>query len=216
MIAEFFAAASGFDADQLYFFILDEFVEDADGVRAAAHASNDCSWQLAFGFQNLCARFMADDFVKVAHHGGIGMRSQHAAQKIMRGADVGDPVAHGFVDGIFQRARAGIHAADFGPQQAHAEDVQFLAAHVFGAHVDDAFEAEQRAHCGCGYAVLAGAGFGDDASFAHALDQQRLADAVVDLVRAGVEQVFALEINFCAAKFPGQALREKQRVGRPA
>ena len=104
----------------------------------------------------------------------------------MRGADVGDPVAHGFVDGVFQGARAGIDAANLGSQQAHAEDVEFLAAHVFGAHVDDAFESEQGADGGGGDSVLAGSGFRDDAALAHALDQQPLAKTVVDLVRAGV------------------------------
>ena len=127
------------------------------------------------------------------------MRAEHAAEQVMRGADVGDPVAHGLVDGVFQGARAGIDAAHLGAQQPHAEDVQFLAAHVFGAHVDDALEAEQRADRSGGDAVLAGAGFGDHALLAHALDEQALAEAVVDLVRAGVEQVFALEIDFCAA-----------------
>ncbi len=34
--------------------------------------------------------------------------------------------------------------------------------------------------------MLAGAGLGDDAGLAHALDEQCLAERVVDLVRAGV------------------------------
>ena len=141
------------------------------------------------------------------------MRSQHAAEQVMRGADVGDPVAHGFVDGVFQRARSGTHAANFGAEQPHAEDVEFLAAHVFGAHVDDALEAQQRADRRRRDAVLAGAGFGDHALLAHALDQQALPEAVIDFVRAGVEQVFALEIDFCAAKFFGQAAGEEERRG---
>jgi hypothetical protein len=41
--------------------------------------------------------------------------------------------------------------------------------------------------------VLAGARLGDDARLAHAPRQQHLADAVVDLVRAGVAEVLALE-----------------------
>jgi hypothetical protein len=41
--------------------------------------------------------------------------------------------------------------------------------------------------------VLAGARFGDDALLAHALGEKRLAENVVDLVRAGVIQVFALQ-----------------------
>ena len=97
--------------------------------------------KLAFGFPNLRPRLPSDDAMKIAHHGRIRMRSQHAAQQIMRGADIGDPVAHGFIDGVFQGARAGIHAANLGAQQTHAEDVELLAAHVLGAHVDHALEA---------------------------------------------------------------------------
>ena len=118
VIAQFFAAPSGFDADQFDFLVLDELVENSDGVRAAADAGDDRVGQFAFGFQNLRAGFASDDAVKIAHHGGIRMRAQHAAEQVMRGADVGDPVAHGFVDGVFERARAGIDAAHFGAQQA--------------------------------------------------------------------------------------------------
>jgi hypothetical protein len=48
--------------------------------------------------------------------------------------------------------------------------------------------------------VLARAGFGDDPRLAHALREQDLADAVVDLVRAGVVQLVALEVDLRAAK----------------
>jgi hypothetical protein len=113
----------------------------------------------------------------------------------------------------FQRLRAGRHAAHFRAQQAHAQHVQILAGHVHFAHVDDALHAEQRADCGGGHAVLAGAGLRDDALFAHAFGQQRLAERVVDLVRAGVQQVFALEINFCPAQFFTKALSEVERRG---
>ena len=41
--------------------------------------------------------------------------------------------------------------------------------------------------------MLTGAGLGDDARLAHPLGEQRLAERVVDLVRAGMRQVFALE-----------------------
>ena len=78
-------------------------------------------------------------------------------------------------------------------EHAHAKDVQRLTRHVFGAHVDDALESEQRAGGRRRDAVLAGAGFGDDAALAHALREQRLAERVVDLVRAGVREILALE-----------------------
>ena len=43
-----------------------------------------------------------------------------------------------------------------------------LAFDIVRAHVDDAFQAELGADRGRGHAVLAGAGFGDDAGLAHA------------------------------------------------
>ena len=46
--------------------------------------------------------------------------------------------------------------------------------------------------------------------FAHAARKQRLAQGVVDLVRAGVQKVFALEINLCATGVCSQPLRVKQ------
>ena len=63
--------------------------------------------------------------------------------------------------------------------------------------------------------MLAGAGLGDDALLAHPPRHQDLAEHVVDLVRAGVVQLLALEIDLCAAKMLGQALGEIERR-RPA
>ncbi len=54
--------------------------------------------------------------------------------------------------------------------------------------------------------MLAGAGLGDDARLAHALGEQGLADAVVHLVRAGVVQILALEVDLGAAADLGEAL----------
>ena len=123
------------------------------------------------------------------------------------------PVAHGLGDGILERAAAGIHADHFCAQQAHAEDVQRLPTHVLRAHVDHAIQAEQGAHRGRGNAVLAGAGLGDDAALAHAPSQQRLPEAVVDLVRARVQQVLALEVDLGAAEVGAEPPGMKQRRG---
>ena len=92
------------------------------------------------------------------------MRAQRRAEQVMRVGDVGDPVAHGLADGVFQGAAAVGDGDDLRAQQAHAEDVEALAAHVLFAHVDGAVETEQRADGGRRDAVLARAGFGDDAA----------------------------------------------------
>src|SRR5271166_1160612 len=207
------AAASGFDADELDAGVVEEGVEDADGVGASADAGDDGGGKLGFGFQNLLTRLFADDAVEVAHHRRIRMRAENAAEQVVGGANVGDPVAHGLVDGVFEGARAGVDAADFGSEQLHAEDVELLAAHVFGTHVDDAFESEESADGGGGDAVLAGSGFGDDAVLAHAAREKGLSDAVVDLVGSSVEQVFAFQIDTRAAELLREALGEEEGSG---
>jgi hypothetical protein len=63
--------------------------------------------------------------------------------------------------------------------------------------------------------VLARAGLGDDAGLAHPPGEQGLAQHVVDLVRAGVGQVLALEEDAPAARLGGEP-RHLGDQGRPA
>jgi len=60
--------------------------------------------------------------------------------------------------------------------------------------------------------MLAGTVFRDDPGLAHALGEQDLADAIVDLVRTGMVQFFALEIDLRPAEMLGQALGEIKRA----
>ena len=125
-------------------------------------------------------------------------------------ADVGDPVADRGRDRLLERARARLDARDGRAEQPHALDVGHLAAHVLRAHVDDALEPEQRARGRGGHAVLAGAGLGDDPRLAHPLGEQALAERVVELVRARVHQVLALEPDRAAGRL-GEALGVVER-----
>ncbi len=128
--------------------------------------------------------------------------------------DVGDPVADRRRDGLLERARPGVDGLDLRAHQPHPLDVGLLAAHVLGAHVDDALDAEQRARGRGRDAVLAGAGLGDDARLAHPHGEQALAERVVDLVGAGVEQVLALEVHG-VADLVREALRVVERRRAP-
>ena len=131
----------------------------------------------------------------------------------MRVAQVRNPVAHRFVDGFLQSLLSRVNRHDFRAEHFHAIHVEFLPLAIHRAHVDDAFHPEHRGDGGGGDAVLARAGLGDDAGLAHAFGEQDLADGVVDLVRAGVEQVLALEKNFRAAEFAREAFGEIKRCG---
>ena len=143
------------------------------------------------------------------------MRSEHRAEQVIAVGHVGDPVAHRLVDGVLQRLRAGVDTAHGRAEQLHAEDVERLALHVLGAHVDVAGQPEQRADGGRRHAVLARAGLGDDPALAHALREQRLAERVVDLVRAGVREILALQEDARAAERRAQAPRLVERRRAP-
>ncbi len=198
------AVSRGLAADQADALVGDERVEQADGVGAAADAGDRGVGQAPGALQELAAGLDADDAVEVADHRREGVRSGDGAEQVVGAVDVGDPVAERLVDGVLEGAAAGLHGHDLGAEHPHPGHVQGLAPGVDLAHVDRALQAEQGAGGGGGDAVLSGAGLGDDAGLAHALGEQGLAEHVVDLVRAGVVQVLALEED------PGSARRARR------
>ena len=190
-------------------------MEQAHRVRAAADAGDQRVRQAALLGHDLRAHLVADHRLEVAHHGRIGMRPGDAADQVEGVVDIGDPVAQGLVHGVLQGRRARGHRPHLGAEQAHAEHVRLLPLDVARTHVDDALQAAARGDRGGRDAVLAGAGLGDDAPLAHAPGEQDLADAVVDLVRAGVVELVALEVDPGAAEMRGEPLGEIERA-RPA
>ena len=208
------ALALGLHADELHVAIAGERVEDPDRVRAAADAGHHRVRELAEPLEELRAGLGADDRLEVAHDGRVGVRSGGRAHAVVGGLDVRHPVAHRLVHRVLERARAGGHGAHLGAEQLHALHVRRLAAHVLGAHVDLAAQAEERARRRGRHAVLAGAGLGDHPRLAHPLGEQHLADGVVHLVRAGVAEILALEPH-ARADLGREARREVDRR-RPA
>lgn len=104
----------------------------------------------------------------------------------MRVRKVGDPVAHGLVDGIFEGVGAGVYWNDLnlksaldheqgvqgqiennlGSKHLYPENVERLAADVLGTHVDDTFHVEARADRRSCDTMLARTSFRDDACLA--------------------------------------------------
>ena len=121
------------------------------------------------------------------------MRADHGADAVVRRIDAGDPVAQRLVDRVLERRAPGLDGHDLGAEELHPEHVEGLALDVDRAHEDLALEAEQRGCRRGGDPVLSGARLGDHALLAHPPRQKRLAEHVVDLVRARVREVLAFE-----------------------
>ena len=173
---------------------------------AAADACNDDVGLASRGLRHLLDALASDDALEVAHHHRIRMRAGDRTDDVERRLDVGHPVAHRLVQRVLQRLGARFNRNDAGAEHRHPEDVLRLPLHVLRAHVDDALHAEARGDRRRGDAVHAGARLRDHARLAEPLRKQRLADAVVDLVRAGVIQVLALEPDLRAAEHLRPAL----------
>jgi hypothetical protein len=213
MLAGVQTVARCLDADQPDAFYRDIGIEDAHCIGAAADAG-DYRIRLAAGeFRHLGLALLADHGLEVAHHHRVGMRAGHGADDVEGVGDVGHPVAHGFIQRILERLRSRLDRHHPGPQQFHAIDVGGLAADVLRTHVDHAFHPVAGGDGRRGNAMLAGAGFRDHARLAHASRQEGLADAVVDLVRPGVVEVFSLQVDLSAAEQARPALGVIDRIG---
>src|SRR6476661_3606979 len=199
----------GLDPDQLDR-VVEKGVEAADGVRSAADAGDHSSRQRALGLERLGAGLVADHPLQVSDQGRIRRRSDDGTDYVVGGLDRCDPVSDCRAHGLLKRPRPRVHRDHLGAEQLHPLDVRGLPADVLGAHVDGALEAEERAGRCRRYAMLPGAGLGDHAALAHPARQQRLADGVVDLVRPGVGEVLALEVD-TAANSLREALGEIER-----
>jgi len=148
---------------------------------------------------------VADHRVEVAHHHRIGVRAGDAANDVEGVGDVGHPVAHGFVQRILQGLRAALDRHHLGTQQLHAEHVGRLPLDVLRTHVHGAFHPEAGSDRRGRHAMLPCSRLRDHARLADLACKQCLAHGVVDLVRAGMVQVFTLQVDLRTAEVFGPA-----------
>ena len=92
------------DADHTNRCVVDEWMEQSDGIRPAADAGDERIRQTPGLLQTLRTGFVADDRLKVAHHHRIRMRAGDGTDDVVRVIDVRDPVAQRFVHRVFERA----------------------------------------------------------------------------------------------------------------
>ena len=203
--------ARGLHANQARLRVRDVGMEDPHRVAAAAHAGEHrvglacMTCLLREHLRHLLQAFLSDHALKVAHHHRVGMRSGHRSNDIKGVVDIGDPVAHGFVESVLERSAAAVDRHHGRAEQLHAVHIGALALNVFAAHIDHAFKPVARADRRGRDAVLASACLGDDSRLAHAPRQHRLPDRVVDFVRAGVIEVFAFQVDLGARLFAAHA-----------
>ena len=150
---------------------------------------------------HLLPRLLADDGLEVAHHGGIGVRAGDRADDVEGVFDVGDPVAQRLVHGVLEGARAGVDrlaprppAASCGTRWAAAARCRLRPCRSCRADRSSAQTVAVATPC---WPAPVSAMM---RRLAHAPGQQDLADAVVDLVRAGMVQLVALEVDLGAAE----------------
>ena len=202
-------------ADDAHIRLIQEGMEQAYGVRAAADAGDHRVRQPPLGFHDLRAHLVSDNALEVPHHLRIGRGARGGADDVEGVVDIGDPVAKRLVERVLQGARAAFDRPHLGAQQAHAEDVGRLPVDIDGPHIDRAGQVEPRADSRRRHAMLPRSGFRDDPGLAHPPGEKDLAEAIVDLVRTGVVQLVALEVDPRAAQMRGQPFGEIERA-RPA
>ena len=176
------AVSAGLEAIEVDVGVVEEAVEDSDGVGAPAHAGADRIREATLLGENLLASLLADDLVEPTDHGWVRMRTCDCAEQIMRVLHAGHPVPERLVDGVLQCLGTVLDRDDLRTEQPHACDVERLTPGVLSAHVDHALHAHQGSGRGRGDAVLTGTGLCDQPGLAHASGEQRLAEHVVDLV----------------------------------
>ena len=94
------ARAAGFDAHHPHARVLKERMEETHRVAAPADTGDEEIRQPFLAFQDLAARFHADDAVEITDHHRKGVGTQRGTEDVMRGAHVGHPVAQRLVHGL--------------------------------------------------------------------------------------------------------------------
>ena len=190
--------------------ILQKRMKEPNGVGAAADTGHQGVRQLAVLSQTLRPRFTANDALKVAHEHGVRMRAGDRANNVKGIVDIRDPVAHGFIHGVFQRTRTRSHRDNLRSQELHSIDIQRLSANVFLTHKNVTLETQPGCNRRAGDTMLTRTRLGNHPLLAHIFGEECLPDRVIHLVGTGVIQIFALEQDACAAdgvRQPGRLIQ---------
>mmetsp|Transcript_16412 Transcript_16412/g.33723 ORF Transcript_16412/g.33723 Transcript_16412/m.33723 type:complete len:384 (+) Transcript_16412:470-1621(+) len=196
-LVEFDSLSGGFGTVKGDTLVVFKGVEGSDSVGSSSDTGNECIGELAIVFlHELFLDLLSDHALEVSDDGGEGVGSDCRTNEVVCVADVGDPVGHGFVDGVLEGALTGLDGDDLGTKRVHSEDVQLLALAIDGTHVHGTVQSKHGTDGGGGNTVLSGTGLGNDAGLADSLGKKGLADGVVDFVGSSVSQILTLQPDF--------------------
>ncbi|MPM86936.1 hypothetical protein SDC9_134029 [bioreactor metagenome] len=187
-------------ADHLHRFLLQKIVEQAHGIRPSPYTGDQVVRQTPCLQEYLTADFLTDDFLEIAHHGGKRMRSHDRSQHIVGVLHLPCPFAHGFVHGILERPGTRHHRMNRCTKKTHPVDIQSLPLTIDTPHEHFALQAQQGGNGGGSHTMLSGSCFSNDAFLAHIFRQQALSEHIVDLMRACMVQILALEVDVGTAQ----------------
>ena len=210
------ASARRLTADELHLRVVDEVVEGADGVRSAADARDDGIREAALLLEHLLLDLLRDHRLKITHDRRKRVWAHDRAEAVVRVLDAARPLTHRLGNRILQGAGAVGDRDHLRSEKAHLVDIERLALRIHLPHENHALHPHERRDRRGRHTVLARTGLCDEAGLAHLLREQRLAEAVVDLVGARVVQVLALQVDLCAAEVLRHLLRivEAARAAR--
>ena len=97
------AVTARLHANQLYRLVGNVGVEDPDRIGAAADAGNHRVGLAPRHLRHLLATLAPDHRLKIPHHHGIRVRAGNRTDDVKGVVDVGDPIAHGFVERVLER-----------------------------------------------------------------------------------------------------------------
>ena len=193
MAASFNPLTRRLNADQANPRHVDIRVHDPDRIRSAPDACDHHIRLAPKSLWHLCQTLTPDHRLKIPDHHGIGVWTSDGTDDVEGIFNIGHPIAHRFIERIFEGLAATFYWHDSGPQQLHPVDIGRLTRHVRRAHVNHTAHAVASRNGGCGHPMLTGAGFCNHAGLAHPAGQHGLSNRVIDLVRTGVIKIFAFE-----------------------
>src|SRR5712692_3227208 len=91
-----------------------------------------------------------------------------------------------------------------GTEHLHPVHVQFLPIHVLASHVDFRVQSQSRARHSGSDPMLSRSGFSNDPPFPHFLGKEGLAESIVDLVSATMQEILSLQVDSSPSNMASQ------------